>query len=655
MAIRMTGLISGMDTEGMVKELVGASSSKVNKVKQEKQKLEWKQEAWQDLNTKIYNFYKGELFNFKSSGSYTAKKASSSDESKVKVSAGTKAPNGSHTVSVKQLASSAYLTGASIKNSGKSYTSYADITTSTNFVDMTDADGNSLALEGQTISISSSFKGEDGQMTTEVLEFTLGGSEENSVASLSELNSKLAANEHFKGLKASIVDGKITFTNSTGKENKDFAMEGNVFNISADALGVSGEVTFKQSKDDENHPTITSTLDVNYKKEFTASDITNSTKLTDIGIAVGTSFSINGKEFVVDDDTTIAKFTEGLSRMGVGASFDANHGRFYINAAETGAENNFEITSSDANALEILGIGSTATKIDAQDAIIMYNGVEYTGASNTFNINGLNITATGVTGKYDKTTGAFTEDSPISISVAQDTDKIYDNIKNFVNKYNELIEEMNKLYEEKTTDYEPLTDEERSQLSETQIEKWEEKAKQGLLRRDSTIDKLLSNMRSILNKSVEVTMEDGSTQKFSLASLGIVTGDYTEKGKLHILGDEDDETYSAETNKLKAMLESNPEIFSQIMAGNGDNDGIGNQLYSSLTTAMKRTSTSRSMTFYDDITMEEQMKDYEDEVDKWEERLLKIEDKYYEQFAAMESAMAALQQQQSYLSSLMGM
>ena len=58
MAIRMTGLISGMDTEGMVKELVQASSSKVDKVKKEKQKLEWKQEAWQDLNTKIYNFYK---------------------------------------------------------------------------------------------------------------------------------------------------------------------------------------------------------------------------------------------------------------------------------------------------------------------------------------------------------------------------------------------------------------------------------------------------------------------------------------------------------------------------------------------------------------------------------------------------------------------
>ena len=650
----MTGLISGMDTEGMVKELVAASSTKVDKIKKEQQLVEWKQEAWQDLNTKLYNFYKGELFNFKSANAYQTKKATSSDETKVKVSAGANAPSGSHQVSVKQLASSAYLTGASIK-SDKAYVSYSDITTSTNFADMTDATGNSLGLEGQTISISSVYKDENGQEATEVLEFKLGGSGENSIANLSELNSKLAANEHFKGLSASMVDGKITFTNSTGKENEDFQMEGNTFNISADALGLNGELTFKADKTAEKHPTLESTLDANFKKEFTGADITKGTKLTDIGIKVGTSFSINGKEYVVDDDSTIATFTEELSKMGVGASFDANHGRFYINSSKSGEANDFELTSSDNDALEILGLGADATKVDAQDAIIEYNGVEYTGDSNTFEINGLTITANSVTGKYDKTTGTFTDDAPISISVAQDTDKMYDSIKTFVKKYNELIDEMNKLYDEKKTDYEPLTEEEKTQLSEKQLEKWEEKAKQGILRRDSTIDKLLSNMRNILNKSVEVTMEDGSKQSFTLASLGIVTGDYTENGKLHILGDEDDLTYSGETNKLKAMLESNPEIFQQVIAGTGDANGIGEQLYSSLSDAMKRTSTSRSLTFYDDITLEDQMKDYDEEVDKWQERLQKLEDKYYEQFAAMESAMAALQQQQSYLSGLMGM
>ena len=65
MAMRMTGLVSGMDTESMVKELVSASSEKVNKIKQKKQDVEWKKEIWSGLNTKIYNFYKTQLSAFK--------------------------------------------------------------------------------------------------------------------------------------------------------------------------------------------------------------------------------------------------------------------------------------------------------------------------------------------------------------------------------------------------------------------------------------------------------------------------------------------------------------------------------------------------------------------------------------------------------------
>lgn len=69
--------------------------------------------------------------------------------------------------------------------------------------------------------------------------------------------------------------------------------------------------------------------------------------------------------------------------MGVSASFDASHGRFYLNASKTGAANDFNITSSDAGALEALGLGSGSKKVDARDAIIYYNGVKYTGDSNT--------------------------------------------------------------------------------------------------------------------------------------------------------------------------------------------------------------------------------------------------------------------------------
>ncbi len=649
--LRMTGLISGMDTESMVQELVKASSTKVDNIRKDKQKLEWKKEAWQSLNTKIYDFFKNEVSALKTNGSYKSKKATASDETKVSVTAKSGASNGTHSVSVKQLASSAYLTGANIKLGGNSYTSISNISTSTDFADMVDESGNSLNLVGKTITIG------NGNALGD-LTFELGGTGDNGVADIDALNKKLSETEGFKELKASMVDGQLTFTNSSVKKNEDGVEVGTTYTIESAELGISGELGFEPIDVDgkDKSPTMTATTKLGYVKEFTSSDINNSTKLADIGIAVGTTFSIKGKDFVIDDKTTISDFTSGLSKMGVSASFDEKQGRFYINAAGTGADNDFDIASSDANALELLGLGSGATKIDAKDAIIEYNGVEYTGASNTFDLNGLTITAKSVTGTYDAATGSFTNDAPINIEVASDTTSAYDQVKNFVKKYNELIDEMNKLYDEKTTDYDPLTEEEKSQLSDTQIEKWEEKAKSGLLRRDSTISSLLSSMRSILNSSITVTNDDGSTSRYSLASLGIVTGDYSEKGKLHILGDEDDLTYSSQPNKLKQMLEEDPDVVAKVLAGTSENQGVGLKLYNSLSDSMSYKANRRSaFTVYDNLSMDDEIDDFDDEIDKWEERLQKMEDKYYDQFAAMEAAMAEMQSQQSYISSLMGM
>lgn len=646
--VRMTGLISGMDTESMVKELVQASSGKLDKAKKEKQLLEWKKETWQSLNTKLYDFYKNEVSALNSAGSFKAKKATVSDETKVSVKAGANAANGTHSVSVKQLASSAYLTGVNIKKGTQKYKTYAGVGNTTKFADMTDKYGNSLGLAGQTITIKS------GNDTVADLTFELGGTGDNGVANLEELNKKLAETPGYENLKASYVDGQLTFTNSSAKEDEDGNTVGEIYTIESAALGLSGDVGYESDKDAGKTNVLTGISDMRYEKEFTSADIGSSTKLADIGIAVGTTFSIGDKDFVVDENTRISDFTAGLSKMGVTANFDANQGRFYINAASTGADYDFNLQSSDSNALDILGLGAGATKVDAQDAIIEYNGVEYVGSSNTFDLNGLTITAKGVTGKYDKDTKTFTDNSPINIEVGADVDGMYNTIKNFVKKYNELIEEMNTLYNEKKPEYEPLTDEERNQLSDKQIEQWEKKAKQGILRRDETINTLLSNMRSILNKGVTVTDKDGNQKTYTLASLGIVTGKYSENGKLHILGDPDDAEYSAEDNKLKEMLEKSPEIFSQFFVGDKENQGIGGQLHGSLMKSMARSESSHSLTFYDDITLDDKIKSQDDEVDKWQEKLQKMEDKYYDQFAAMESAMAKLQSQQSYISALMG-
>lgn len=632
MAMRMTGLASGLDTESMVKELVSASSEKVNKIKQKKQDVEWKKEIWSGLNTKIYNFYKTQLSAFKSVSNYKTKKATASDETKVTVKAGAGATNGTHSVSIKQTASSAYLTGDNIKIKGNSYTRYNDAGLATKFADMTDASGQNLSLAGQKISIS------DG---TNTVEYELGGTGTDGVASLSELNEKLAKEENFKGLSASIKDGKLIFTNTTAKTADDGSKSGTTYTVKADALGIDGTVGY--DKDAATGNTVSAAFTAKVADNFTSADISGTTKLADLGIKVGTTFSVNGKDFVVDDKSTINDFTTAVSKMGVSASFDASHGRFYLNASKTGAANDFNITSSDSSALEALGLGSKAEKVDARDAIIYYNNVKYTSDSNTLTVNGLTITAKAKT------------DSVVNVEVAADTDSAYNTVKKFVKAYNDLIDEMNKYYNEKDAGYDALTEDERSKLSDTQIEKWEEKAKQGLLRRDSTLQTLLSGMRTTLNRGVQVTMEDGSTKTMTLASLGIVTGDYTEHGKLHILGDEDDDQYSSETNTLKNLLESGSDIVGQVIGGSTNTSGVGTQMYDYLRKSMTRIEGVRStQTFYNDKTLDSEIDDYDDDIDKWDEKLQNLEDKYYDQFSKMESAMAKLQSQQSYLSSLFG-
>lgn len=635
MAMRMTGLVSGMDTESMVKELVSASSEKVNKIKQKKQDVEWKKEIWSGLNTKIYNFYKTQLSAFKSVSNYKTKKATASDETKVTVKAGAGATNGTHSVSVEQTASSAYLTGDNIKTYGKSYTTYNDAGLSTKFADMVDAQGANLGLAGQKITISA------GNDTIPALELELGGSGDNGVESISALNAKLKATSGYENLQASLKDGKLVFTNSSEKTLDDGTKAGEIYTIKSAALGMSGEVGYE--KGDANSNTMSADFTAKVKRDFTSTDISISTKLADLGIKVGTTFSVNGKDFVVDDKSTINDFTTAVSKMGVSASFDASHGRFYLNASKTGAANDFNITSSDSSALEALGLGSKAEKVDARDAIIYYNNVKYTSDSNTLTVNGLTITAKAKT------------DSAVNIEVAADTDSAYNTVKNFVKAYNDLIDEMNKYYNEKDAGYDALTEDERSKLSDTQIEKWEEKAKQGLLRRDSTLQTLLSGMRTTLNRGVQVTMEDGSTKTMTLASLGIVTGDYTENGKLHILGDEDDDQYSSETNTLKNLLESGSDIVGQVIGGSTNTSGVGTQMYDYLRKSMTRIEGVRStQTFYNDKTLDSEIDDYDDDIDKWDEKLQNLEDKYYDQFSKMESAMAKLQSQQSYLSSLFG-
>lgn len=198
-------------------------------------------------------------------------------------------------------------------------------------------------------------------------------------------------------------------------------------------------------------------------------------------------------------------------------------------------------------------------------------------------------------------------------------------------------------------DYEPLTSDEKSAMSDDEVEKWEGVIKASLLRRDDTISSLLSSMRSTLSKAVSVTLSDGTTKSYALTSFGINTGVYTEKGQLHIYGDSDDADYADYDDALMKAINENPDAVEKTFST------LGNEIYNNLMKAMNSNKElSSALTFYNDKQMDSEIEDYKDKVTSLQEKLQDEQDRYYDQFAKMETAMAKLQSQQTYISQLFG-
>ncbi|MGN0350660.1 MAG: flagellar filament capping protein FliD [Roseburia sp.] len=286
-----------------------------------------------------------------------------------------------------------------------------------------------------------------------------------------------------------------------------------------------------------------------------------------------------------------------------------------------------------------------AKKIDGQDATIYVNGIKYTGTSNAFTINGLTITANAITSEtYDAT-----EATAITATVNTDTQGIYDKIKDFLTQYNALINEMNSLYNaESAKGYEPLTDEEKDAMSDTEIEKWEEKIKASLLRRDDTLQSLISSMTSAMSKAVEINGKNYYLSSFGIQTLGYLNAAENEEYAYHIDGDEDDAATSGNTDKLMAAITNDPDTLVEFM------QGLASNLYEAVDKKMKSTTLSSVYTVYNDKEMASEYSDYTDLISKWEDKLTAKEDYYYSKFSAMETALAKLNASSSSLSGLLG-
>lgn len=494
MPVRVTGLNSGMDTDSIVQDLVKAYSTKTDTYKKEQTTLQWKQDAWKSLNTKIYSFYSKSLSNMRFSSNYNLKKTTVSDETKAAVVASDNAVSGIQTLKVGDLAKASYLTGAKLTK-------------------------------------------------------TAGGTVKGTTK-LSELGYSSSA--------------EITVNKGTG------------------------------------------------------------------GATYGT--------LKLDGNTTVDNVVSQLSDMGLTANFDSTNGRIYVSAKDTGASKDFTFIG-DATALDALGFGATGTKITGSDAAITLNGVDYTSSSNTFTINGMTITAKAKTAT----------DEEITLSTETDYDGIYDNIKDFITGYNELVNEMDALYNaDSAKGYAPLTDDEKSAMTDSQIETWEKKIKDAILRKDDTIESVTGAMRMAMLQTYSVNGTETSMSSYGINTLSYFTAADDEKNAYHIDGDSEDADTSGNTDKLKAAIASDPAGVQSFFTQLADN------MYDTLSAKMRSTTLSSAFTVYDDKKMTEEYSDYTTKISDWEDYVADIEEKYYRQFTAMEKAMASLNSSQSALSSILG-
>lgn len=314
------------------------------------------------------------------------------------------------------------------------------------------------------------------------------------------------------------------------------------------------------------------------------------------------------------------------------------------------AQITFAMAAADGADPARIGYNSGAVRINGEDAEIYLNGARFTSDSNTFSINGLTINATGTTiDKNDIKDATKAAEAAITITTTTDSQGVYDKIKDFISEYNSLINDMTKSYNAANAkDYEPLTDDEKDAMTDSQVEKWEQKIKDSLLRRDTTLGGVMSAMTSIMSKSYTINGKNYALSSFGIKTLGYGKAEKNEENAYHIDGDSDDDTVSGNADKLLAAINEDPDAVMQFF------QQLTQDLYSTLGNKMTATSLSSTQTIYNDKEMAKEYSDYTTTISKWEDKVAKIEDSYYKKFSAMEKSLAELQSKTSQLSGLLG-
>ncbi|WP_059172699.1 flagellar filament capping protein FliD [Bacillus sp. FJAT-27445] len=333
--------------------------------------------------------------------------------------------------------------------------------------------------------------------------------------------------------------------------------------------------------------------------------------------------------------------------LGLQAFYDANLQQFTMRTKATGEAAKIDLSgNTDQASLDLLGktLGlDTANLIAAgKNAHVVFDGKDITNLSTN------NATIMGINFSFKSTTLDGSGNVQTSnVTVTRSVEAEVKNIKDFVEKYNSLIDRLNKLVTEPVyRDYQPLLDDQKTDMSEKQIEKWEEKAKSGLFRNDSILSGVLNKMRGIMNSTVST----GSSYN-SLSSIGIGSKSYQDRGKLYV-----DEA------KLTAAIQADPDavqkLFSQIGDTTAGTNGLVNQLSDEVQTAMSQLTKKAGVTGssqMDQSTVGRLLARIQNDITRQTDRLFRKEDQYYRQFTEMEKAMSKFNSQSSWLYQQSGM
>ncbi|ADU31842.1 flagellar hook-associated protein 2 [Evansella cellulosilytica] len=292
--------------------------------------------------------------------------------------------------------------------------------------------------------------------------------------------------------------------------------------------------------------------------------------------------------------------------------------------------------------------GETSTTLSLEggrpgtNARFTLNGHTTERTTNQFTINGVNYSLTGVSSSPDEIT---------MITTQTNTDKIFEDIMKFVEQYNELVDKINgSVNEPRHRDFPPLTDEQRREMTEYEVEMWEEKAKSGLLRGDSALNSALSQMRSAMFSVVGV---QGDLIR-DLSQIGLVSSpNYMDGGKIvldHTAREMPNGERMTGEDRLRYYIENHGEELYGFFMGDGpeaSDKGILRKLRPALEGAMDRITSraGREGRTNHQFTLGRELINVEDRITNFERRLQQTEQRYWNQFTAMETAMAQMNSQ----------